>query len=108
MFHRPLLRAGINYKWKDLKATYQLSYLSDQYSDATNSTFNPNALTGLIPAYHVMDVSLEYNPDPYKITMGINNLMNEQYFTRRAVSYPGPGIIPATPRSVYLSLGVRF
>ncbi|WP_420316939.1 TonB-dependent receptor domain-containing protein [Ekhidna sp.] len=103
-----MLRLGLNYSWRDLKATYQFSYLSDQYSDATNSTFNPNALTGLIPDYHVMDISVEYAPDPYKVTFGVNNLTNQKYFTRRAESYPGPGIIPATIRSYYVSLGIKI
>lgn len=103
-----MLRAGLNYKWKDLKATYQLSYLGEQFSDATNSTFNPNALTGVIPAYYVMDFSLEYKPNRFKFSAGVNNLTNEEYFTRRAESYPGPGIIPATIRSVYFSVGYTF
>lgn len=103
-----MIRLGLNYAWKDLKATYQFSYLSEQFSDATNSNFNPSALTGIIPSYHVMDLSLEYNPDPYKITFGVNNLTNEKYFTRRAESYPGPGIIPATVRSFYVSFGFQF
>ena len=103
-----MLRTGLNYGWKGLKATYQFSYLGEQFSDATNSTFNPNALTGIIPAYHVMDFSLEYQFDRYKFTGGVNNLTDEKYFTRRAESYPGPGIIPATPRSFYISAGFRL
>ncbi len=103
-----MLRTGINYSWRELKATYQLSYLSEQFSDATNSTFNPNALTGVIPSYYVMDLSLEYQPGRFKFTGGVNNITNEKYFTRRAESYPGPGIIPATVRSFYLSIGLRI
>ena len=103
-----MFRSGINYKWKDLKATYQFSYLGDQFSDATNSVRNPSALTGIIPSYHVMDISVEYQPGRYKFTAGVNNLTNQKYFTRRAESYPGPGIIPATIRSFYVSVGVRL
>ena len=103
-----MLRTGVNYKWKELKATYQFSYLGEQFSDATNSTFNPNALTGIIPSYYVMDFSLEYKPNRFKFSAGVNNLTNEKYFTRRAESYPGPGIIPATIRSFYGSVGYTF
>lgn len=103
-----MLRVGVNYSWKGLKATYQYSYLSDQYSDATNSIFNPNALTGVIPSYQVMDLSLAYNYKRYKATCGVNNLTDEAYFTRRAEAYPGPGIIPATVRSFYLSVGIKI
>ncbi|MEO1098108.1 MAG: TonB-dependent receptor [Bacteroidota bacterium] len=103
-----MIRTGINYSYKEFKATYQFSYLGEQFSDATNSEFNPNALTGIIPAYSVMDLSLEYQYKRYKVTGGVNNLTDEKYFTRRAESYPGPGIIPATIRSFYFSLGVRL
>ncbi|MEM9723728.1 MAG: TonB-dependent receptor, partial [Bacteroidota bacterium] len=103
-----MLRTGLNYRWKELKATFQLSHLGDQFSDATNSTFNPNALTGTIPSYVVFDVSTEYQFDRFKFSAGVNNLSNEKYFTRRAESYPGPGIIPATLRSFYAAVGVRI
>ncbi len=103
-----MLRTGLNYGWKGWKATYQVSYLSDQFSDATNSVFNPNALTGIIPSYYVMDLSFEYKWQRFKSTFGINNLTNQKYFTRRAESYPGPGIIPATIRSFYFSIGVTL
>lgn len=103
-----MLRTGLNYKWKKWKSTFQLSYLSEQFSDATNSRFNPNALTGIVPAYLVMDFSSEYQVKRFKFSAGVNNLGNEKYFTRRAESYPGPGIIPATPRSFYCSIGVKI
>ncbi|QSE96201.1 TonB-dependent receptor [Fulvivirga lutea] len=103
-----MLRTGLNYRYKGLKATYQFSYLGQQFSDATNSTFNPNALTGIIPSYQVMDASVEYNFNQFKCTAGVNNILDEKYFTRRAESYPGPGIIPATPRSFYFSLGFKL
>ncbi|MGF1533585.1 MAG: TonB-dependent receptor domain-containing protein [Bernardetiaceae bacterium] len=103
-----MLRTGLNYGWRGLKMTYQLSYLGDQFSDATNSTFNPNALTGTIPAYLVMDFSAEYRFGVWSLSAGMNNLLDQQYFTRRAESYPGPGIIPATPRSFYASVGIKL
>lgn len=103
-----MLRSGLNYKRKDLKATFQFSYLSEQFSDATNSRFNPNALTGIVPNYLVFDLSAEYQFKRFKFSAGINNLGDEQYFTRRAESYPGPGIIPATPRSFYASVAIKL
>lgn len=103
-----MLRTGLNYRWDRIKATLQFSYLSEQFSDATNSTFNPNALTGRIPSYLVLDLSAEYELQRFTFSLGVNNLTDEKYFTRRAASYPGPGIIPATPRSFYLAVGYRI
>ncbi|MFT6360282.1 MAG: Fe(3+) dicitrate transport protein [Saprospiraceae bacterium] len=39
-----------------------------------------------------------------KLETGVNNLLNQNYFTRRATGYPGPGIIPSAPRTAYLTL----
>lgn len=103
-----MLRSGLNYRWKKLKATFQVSHLGEQFSDATNSIFNPNALTGIIPAYTVLDFSTEYEFNRFTFSAGVNNLNDAQYFTRRAESYPGPGIIPATPRSFYGAVRVRI
>lgn len=101
-------RTGLNFSYRNLKATYQFSYLGEQFSDATNSVFNPSAITGIIPSYQVMDLSLSYEYKYLKFATGVNNLTDTQYFTRRAVAYPGPGIIPATARSFYFTLGVQL
>jgi Fe(3+) dicitrate transport protein len=103
-----MIRTGLNYRYKGFMANLQFSYLSEQFSDATNSRFNPNALTGIIPSYSVFDFSVEYQVDRYKFSGGVNNFTNTKYFTRRAESYPGPGIIPATIRSFYLSAGIKL
>lgn len=103
-----MVRSGLNVKWQNFKLTFQYSYVSSQFSDATNSQFNPNALTGIIPSYQVVDCSADYTYKRFKVSGGINNIMNEAYFTRRAQSYPGPGIIPATPRNAYIAIGATF
>jgi Fe(3+) dicitrate transport protein len=40
--------------------------------------------------------------------VGFNNLLDERYFTRRASSYPGPGLIPSDGRRVHASFGVTY
>ena len=39
---------------------------------------------------------------------GVNNLLNEKYFTRRATGYPGPGIIPSSPRTFYFTMEIKI
>jgi Fe(3+) dicitrate transport protein len=51
-----------------------------------------------------MDVSASYQFKWFTFQAGIHNLSNESYFTRRATSYPGPGILPADGISFYLTL----
>ena len=57
------------------------------------------------PRYTVMDLSADYNLSRILSLQGsINNLANKNYFTRRAESYPGPGIIPADARSYFFKV----
>ena len=102
-----IFKSGVNYTYKDLSISYQFSYNKEQYSDATNATFQNNAVVGIIPAYSIMDLSIQYQYKQFQIESGINNLTNEKYFTRRAVGYPGPGIIPSMPRNFYLCMQIK-
>jgi Fe(3+) dicitrate transport protein len=101
-------RTGVRGAWKDLSATWQLSYVDEQYTDATNAVFTPNGVNGLIPSYTVMDLSMAYQIKNFEISAGVNNLANTAYFTRRAVGYPGPGIIPSDGLALYLTVGAKF
>lgn len=103
-----IFKGGLSYRYKDLQISYQYSYTAEHFTDATNAEFTSNAVNGFIPAYSVMDLSAKYNYKHWLFETGINNLLSESYFTRRAAGYPGPGIIPSDPRSYYLMVGVRF
>jgi len=104
-----IFRTGLNYQQDRFSASYQLSYTSRQFTDATNAVFTANAINGIIPAYTVMDLSARYRLSKlFSVEGSINNLTDKRYFTRRADSYPGPGIIPADARSFYLTVEVRF
>lgn len=103
------LKSGMRLAYKNLKGSFQYSHLSDQYTDATNAVDGGvAAVTGLIPSYSVMDVSLAYHKKFWKLEGSINNLSNSIYFTRRATGYPGPGILPSDGRSYFLTLQVRI
>ncbi len=101
-------RTGLTFVRSGFKATLQYNYTSTQFTDATNSTFSSAAITGLIPAYSVLDFSMVYRRKYWQVETGCNNLLNAIYFTRRADGYPGPGIIPSDGRSIYLTLQVKI
>lgn len=105
-------KTGIQGGWKNLTGSLMLTYLSDQFTDATNAPQdvldNQRGIEGSIPAYKVMDFSAAYRLGRWRLEAGVNNLLNETYFTRRATGYPGPGIIPAEPRSVYMTLQFKY
>ncbi len=102
------LKTGLTLRKGGFSASYLLTYVQEHFSDATNAVFVSNATRGLIPSYTVMDVSLGYEWKMFRLQAGVNNLADVAYFTRRATGYPGPGIIPAVPRSLYLGLRVRL
>ncbi|HXP51350.1 MAG TPA: TonB-dependent receptor, partial [Bacteroidia bacterium] len=67
-------RVGLTYTIKAFSATFLFSSTSKCYSDANNTVFSPDAETGIIPAYQVMDFSASYKIKNYKIKFGIDNL----------------------------------
>jgi len=103
-----IIRTGISYGYKGFGLTLQYAYTSEQFSDATNATYTPSAIYGLIPAYSVLDLSAQYTWKFLGISAGVNNLGNSVYFTRRAEGYPGPGIIPADPLNGYVTLLLKL
>jgi Fe(3+) dicitrate transport protein len=103
-----IFRTGINYTFKGYKAGITYAYTSLQFSDASNTIETPSATLGQIPAYHVVDLSMEVPIKKLRVSFGCNNLLNATYFTRRAEGYPGPGIIPSDPRNYYLSLTIEI
>lgn len=106
------LKTGLNFGYKNFIGGLQYSYLSKQYTDATNAPQDKNdrvrGIEGSIPAYGVMDLSASYSWKKFRLETGINNLLNNTYFTRRATGYPGPGIIPAQPLTWYTTLQFRL
>ena len=104
-----VFKTGLSFRHNQWAASYQFSYTGEQFTDATNATYTDNAIDGLVPSYRVMDFSAEYHLNKYFSFFGsINNLANAYYFTRRADSYPGPGIVPSDGRSFFLTVQVSL
>lgn len=107
------LKTGLNAGYRNLLASVQFTYLSEQFTDAENSEIPATndareGTIGQIPAYSILDISLAYAYRNWRIETGVNNVLDNNYFTRRATGYPGPGIIPSDPRTFYVTVGVRF
>ncbi|MBU86982.1 MAG: TonB-dependent receptor [Flavobacteriaceae bacterium] len=103
------LKTGLKYGIRDLVLNLQYTYLSKQFTDASNAVEgNLSGVIGQIPKYSILDFSASYTFKKIKLETGINNVLNEYYFTRRATGYPGPGIIPSEPRSYYLTIQVKL
>jgi Fe(3+) dicitrate transport protein len=103
------IKTGIRFGYKNFLSSIQYSYLSSQFSDATNATGGSlSGVTGEIPAYDILDLSASYKYRFMKLETGVNNLLDNTYFTRRATGYPGPGIIPSAPRNYYVTLEFKI
>ena len=101
-------RAGLILGTKNFSSTLQVNYTGDAFGDASNVYASTDPLAGYIPAYTVLDFSSQYRFEHVSFKFGINNIANKNYFTRRTDEYPGPGIIPAVGRSLYLGLTAKF
>ena len=102
-------KTGVRFGYKNFLSSLQYSYLSSQFSDATNAKGGSlSGVTGEIPSYGILDFSTSYTYKFAKLEAGVNNVLNTSYFTRRATGYPGPGIIPSAPRNYYVGLELKF
>ncbi len=80
------------------------------FSDA-NNTVQPSihGQTGLIPAYTIVDCSMQINcSSSIVLKAGLNNVFNVHYFTRRAGGYPGPGLLPGDGRNYFVTLSATL
>ena len=105
-----IFRGGITAGYKGFLLTGQLSYVGETYSDANNTILpTANGQTGLIPSYTVTDLTATYKiSSTMNIKAGVNNLFDTRYFTRRAGGYPGPGVLPADGRNLFMSIAAKF
>lgn len=103
------LKTGTSLSYKRFKTSLQYSYLSEQFTDATNAVnTDATGIVGVIPAYYIMDLSASYEYKFLKFEASVNNLTDNMYFTRRATGYPGPGILPSDGRSLFFTVQVKF
>jgi Fe(3+) dicitrate transport protein len=102
-----ILRAGLTYELKGFFTSLQYSYTDKLYTDANNTEApSANGQNGLIDSYSIIDITAGYkHRSGLSVKGGVNNLGNENYFTRRAGGYPGPGVLPADGRTYFVTIG---
>ena len=101
-------KGGVRITKNDFSIEALYTYVGHQFSDATNSEFDPRAVVGIIPSYSLIDISAKYEFQKFYLNVNLNNATNSIYFSRRAAAYPGPGIIAAAPRTFGISIGVKL
>ncbi len=103
-----VIRNGLVWKYKKWRFSGQYSFTQEHFSDASNAKRTSTAVEGIIPSYSVLDFSMAWTLKNWTIEGSLNNALDERYFTRRAESYPGPGIIPADGRNFTITAQYVF
>lgn len=103
-----VLRTGFDFRYKTINISAIYAFTKEHFSDASNAILTATAVEGLIPSYQIVDLTASYAFRKWSLILSANNLLNESYFTRRAESYPGPGIIPADGRAFYCTIQVKI
>ncbi len=103
-------RNGINFEYKVFTVALLYSYVGESFSDALNSvTPSKNGAVGIVPAYGIWDLNTTFHfQHKYIMRIGVNNLTNLQYFTKRPLFYPGPGVWSSDGRSIIVSFGLKI
>jgi len=101
-------RYGATYVRSSFSMTLSHTHMSSIFTNATNTFTSVDGTQGLNPAFRVWDLAGTYRFHRYQLRAGVNNLTDNYYFTRRATGYPGPGIIPADGRTVFVGILARF
>ena len=103
-------RNGLTLRYRTASLTAQYSYVGMSYSDALNTPVpSANGAKGPVPAYGLLDLNATWRVGQRLTLRGsLNNLTNQQYFTKRPTFYPGPGVWSSDGRNAMLSVGFRL
>lgn len=103
-------RNGLRAGYKKWSLMLQYSFVEGHYADAFNTVQpSPNGARGYVPAYRLWDLNFSFRPSAQvRFHGGISNLADRQYYTKRPVGYPGPGIWPSDGRNFFLTLETNF
>ncbi len=104
-------RNGITMRTGKLSLSALYSYTSATFADALNTVVPPAATgaVGLVPSYGLLDLNAGFRfSKTFELKVNISNLTNKQYFTKRPMFYPGPGVWPSEGRNMSVSLAIRI
>jgi len=93
-------RSSLEARYKRFKTSLAATYNAASYAD------NNNTATRYIPSYVVWDLTMDYTiiEDKLSATAGINNLFDNNYFSR----VRSDGIDPAAPRNFFVGMKYSF
>lgn len=102
-----IIKTGITYNWRErLKASLVGVFMDEHYWQDSNTDASTPIGLAEIPSYGVWDLSVEAKvyKDAVSVFAGINNLFDEDYFSR----VRSDGIEPALERTYYGGVKITF
>ncbi len=106
-----ITRNGATLRYRKLSFSILYSYTGETFADALNTAQPPKATgaVGIVPAYGILDMNAGFRfSKALELRVNISNVTNQQYFTKRPLFYPGPGIWPSDGRGGSVSIVAGF
>lgn len=104
-------RTGVTYRYANVSISALYSYTSETFADPLN-TVTPTLGTGavgLVPAYGLLDLNTTLRISrKVEFRVNLSNVTNKQYFTKRPLFYPGPGIWSSEGRNFSVSISFKI
>ncbi|HQT23277.1 MAG: TonB-dependent receptor [Sphingobacteriales bacterium 17-39-43] len=103
-------RNGLTFRFRKFSLSGLYSFTGESFADALNTVIpTANGSIGLVPSYGIFDLNTTIKiSEKFEIKGGLNNLTDKQYFTKRPLFYPGPGIWTSDGRNGTISFIVRI
>lgn len=103
-------RNGLTFQIQKCSFTLLVSHTGKSYADPLNTELpNANGTIGLVPSYTLFDFNTSFKiSKTLELKARINNFTNKQYFTKRPLFYPGPGVWSSDGRNITFTAIVRL
>jgi Fe(3+) dicitrate transport protein len=107
---RWMARSGVTLRKGAATFAVLHSFVAQHYSDALNTAMPAkDGSVGPIPAYQVVDVNITLAiSESVQLRFGLNNALDQPYFTKRPLIYPGPGVWPSDGRNGYFTVALKL
>jgi Fe(3+) dicitrate transport protein len=104
-------RNGASLRYRKTSFSILYSYTGKTFADALNTVepLKSTGAIGVVPSYGLLDLncSIRFSKN-LEAKANISNLLDRQYFTKRPMFYPGPGVWPSDGRNFSLTLITRL
>jgi Fe(3+) dicitrate transport protein len=104
-------RNCISFRYSGISISALYSYTAETFADPLNTVIPTpgTGAVGLVPSYGLLDLNTTIRISKIiESRINISNITNHQYFTKRPLFYPGPGIWPSEGRNFSLSISFKI